>query len=143
MKRGGPLRRRAVLVRQATKRRKPAGLPQPLRARVLDRDLWTCQGCGRGPAGIRDAALRLEVHHRLPKGRGGKDRIENLVTTCGFGNAAGCHGRVDEDRAWAVGHGLVLLTGQDPAWVPVTDHAGRMWWLGVDGSKRLAEDGAA
>jgi 5-methylcytosine-specific restriction endonuclease McrA len=49
-----------------------------LTARVLARDGWRCQSCGR----MSD----LHVHHIESRGRLGSDREENLITLCAF-----CH----------------------------------------------------
>jgi 5-methylcytosine-specific restriction endonuclease McrA len=49
-----------------------------LHQRVLDRDGWRCQSCGRS----RD----LQVHHIEPRSRLGNDTEENLITLC-----AACH----------------------------------------------------
>ncbi|MDD9984850.1 MAG: HNH endonuclease [Spirochaetaceae bacterium] len=49
-----------------------------LRRRVLDRDAWTCRRCGR-PG-------RMEVHHKVPIGRGGEpfdqNNLEAVCRTC-------------------------------------------------------------
>ena len=49
-----------------------------LRFSVLRRDNFTCQYCGRG---VADGA-KLEVDHIVPKIKGGKDTINNLITSC-------------------------------------------------------------
>jgi hypothetical protein len=104
---------------------------------VLDRDVWTCQGCGKGPTAVREAGLRLEIHHRLAKGRGGTDDdLTNLLVLCGFGNAGGCHKRVDEQREWSNSRGLALPTGADPARCAVIDWEDESWTLLPDGTKR-------
>lgn len=45
------------------------------REHALVRDNYTCQCCGK-------KNCRLEVHHLLPRSRGGSDRLENLITLC-------------------------------------------------------------
>lgn len=52
---------------------KPHGVNPNLREQVFVRDNWTCQWC-LVPGG------RLDPHHILPRGRGGADRLENLVS---------------------------------------------------------------
>lgn len=47
-------------------------LPIMLRADVLKRDEFTCRWC-KVPGG------HLDVHHILPRGRGGKDHLDNLA----------------------------------------------------------------
>lgn len=46
---------------------------QRVRLKVLERDTWTCRYCSR-PAN--------HVDHVLPKSRGGKDVLDNLVAAC-------------------------------------------------------------
>jgi 5-methylcytosine-specific restriction endonuclease McrA len=55
-----------------------------LRQRVLVRDAWACQECGRVCADKREA----HVDHITPKAQGGQDVMENLRTLC-----VRCHGR--------------------------------------------------
>jgi len=47
------------------------------RLRVLDRDAWTCQYCGKHLEGA-DAT----VDHLTPKAKGGTDDTWNLVASC-------------------------------------------------------------
>lgn len=49
-----------------------------LRFAVLHRDLFRCRYCGRGPA----YDIALEVDHVMPRSQGGRDEMENLVTSC-------------------------------------------------------------
>ena len=44
---------------------------------VLQRDKSTCQHCGR-----KFPEVQLEVDHKIPRSRGGKDSLENLITLC-------------------------------------------------------------
>jgi 5-methylcytosine-specific restriction endonuclease McrA len=53
--------------------------------RVLNRDAWRCQFCGR--------MHQLEVHHRQPRSRSGDDVEENLITLC-----AECHARTHRKK---------------------------------------------
>ena len=55
-----------------------------MRQRVLVRDAWACQQCGRVCADKREA----HVDHITPKAQGGQDVMENLRTLC-----IRCHGR--------------------------------------------------
>jgi len=55
-----------------------------MRQRVLVRDAWACQECGRVCADKREA----HVDHITPKAQGGQDAMENLRTLC-----VRCHGR--------------------------------------------------
>jgi 5-methylcytosine-specific restriction protein A len=45
-----------------------------LRARVLQRDGWTCQSCG--------SANSLQVHHLVYRSQLGADASDNLITLC-------------------------------------------------------------
>jgi hypothetical protein len=58
-----------------------------LSERTKKRDHWECQRCGDlgGPEG--DSTLH--AHHILPKSKGGKDQMENLITVC-----HGCHEQI-------------------------------------------------
>ena len=47
---------------------------EQLRQKVLKRDNWRCQNCGRRES--------LEVHHRKMRSQGGDDSDVNLITLC-------------------------------------------------------------
>lgn len=51
-----------------------------LRKRVLELDRWECQKCNT--KGKPVGTTELHVHHIIPKSRGGKDKISNLITLC-------------------------------------------------------------
>lgn len=53
------------------------------RAAILKRDCHTCQNCGK-----RKQKKNLEVHHIIPRSKGGTDDPTNLVTLC-----VRCHDR--------------------------------------------------
>ena len=57
-------------------------LDENLRLATLMRDGFKCVPCGQ-------SGVRLEAHHIVPRGQGGKDTITNLITLCGQ-----CHGKV-------------------------------------------------
>lgn len=44
------------------------------RRRVLQRDGFMCVGCG--------SREDLTMHHRIPRSRGGQNRVDNLTTLC-------------------------------------------------------------
>jgi len=52
-------------------------MTKKLRFEVFKRDNFTCRYCGR-----KTPDVILEVDHVIPKSKGGKDEIENLVTSC-------------------------------------------------------------
>ena len=47
---------------------------QELRRRILVRDDWRCQRCGRREG--------LDVHHIVSRAQGGSDQERNLITLC-------------------------------------------------------------
>ena len=51
-----------------------------LRFKVLQRDRFTCQHCGKSPA--KDIGVDLHVDHIVPLSRGGETTMENLQTLC-------------------------------------------------------------
>lgn len=48
-----------------------------LRFRIFERDGFTCQYCGKRPPEVI-----LHIDHVFPVSKGGKDEIENLLTSC-------------------------------------------------------------
>ncbi len=52
--------------------------PLNLRFKVLHRDNFTCQYCGRTP---KDG-VKLEIDHIIPRKNGGNAVFENLITAC-------------------------------------------------------------
>ena len=62
------------------------------REAILHRDNYTCQVCGK-------KHVRLEVHHVIPRSKGGTDDENNLITLC-------------EDCHEAVHNGKIVLTKQ-------------------------------
>lgn len=58
----------------ATKRKT---LGNGLRFKIFHRDAFTCQYCGKRPPEII-----LEADHVIPVAHGGKDDVDNLVTSC-------------------------------------------------------------
>jgi len=62
-------------------------IPPRVRAQVLARDRYRCSRAGCG------ATRFLEVHHLVPRAKGGGNGVGNLVTLC-----SRCHGFVHEER---------------------------------------------
>jgi hypothetical protein len=59
-----------------------------IRRKALERDGYRCANCG--------AASGLEVHHIVPKGRGGSNQLGNLKTLC-----EDCHKKTESyKRPW-------------------------------------------
>jgi 5-methylcytosine-specific restriction protein A len=61
-----------------------------IRAKILLRDKWQCQSCGRICADRYEA----QVDHRVAKRDGGDDSDDNLQTLC-----LTCHGRKSREEA--------------------------------------------
>ncbi|MGD9546420.1 MAG: HNH endonuclease [Candidatus Krumholzibacteriia bacterium] len=72
--------------------RNNATIAPRVRRRVLARDGHRCQG-----PGCRNTRF-LEVHHVLPRARGGTNRPDNLITLCGA-----CHRHIHEKAQGAQG----------------------------------------
>lgn len=67
------------------------GPTKKMRNAVLLRDDYICQKCGRD---IRNRPYSLQ--HLLPRGRGGKNTMSNLVTVCGSATTpGGCHDLIE------------------------------------------------
>ena len=75
-------------------KRGKGSVPKKTVAQVLERDNWACARCG---------GLGGEIHHRLPKSRGGTHDLRNLVLICGR-----CHRWVHNNPAKAKEEGWTL-----------------------------------
>lgn len=51
-----------------------AGIPKETRKGVYKRDGWRCALC--------DSSDGIQIHHVIPRGEGGSDFPENLITLC-------------------------------------------------------------
>ena len=65
-------------------------IPLKIRLRVLERDKFRCDFCGKIPA--TDIGAKLHIDHIVPFSKGGKTTLDNLQTLCyecnlGKGNA--------------------------------------------------------
>jgi hypothetical protein len=90
-------------------------IPAALRKLILERDGYACARCRQLLQGNY-----YSLHHRLPRGRGGKHTAENLVTLCGSGTSAnGCHAHVESHRTQATEDGWLVPSGADPAHYPI------------------------
>lgn len=58
------------------------------RKAVYQRDGYSCQMCGIG--GGKKGGATLDVHHIMPKSKGGQHQPHMLLTLCRY-----CHGRMD------------------------------------------------
>jgi 5-methylcytosine-specific restriction endonuclease McrA len=84
------------------------------RVQVYLRANSCCERCGQL---IREG-MDFSVHHRLPRGRGGRNELPNLVLLCGSG-VTGCHGQVESQRAASYDTGWLVETGVEPSVKPV------------------------
>ena len=83
-----------------------ADLPPEVRASVLSRDFYQCQAAAFGFGSTTPCFGHLQVHHRLPRGRGGTHDEELLVTLC-----LGHHAEVESYRTRAYDCGLLIRSG--------------------------------
>jgi len=58
-----------------------ANIPNSLRKLVYRRDGYRCALC--------DSSQGLQIHHVIPRGQGGTDEEQNLITLCSY-----CHSHV-------------------------------------------------
>ena len=77
-------------------RSRPKGVAPLLREQVFARDSYLCQWC-KVPGG------HLDPHHVLPRGRGGRDELGNLVSL-----HRQCHRAVHEHPIEAKRRGLLV-----------------------------------
>lgn len=105
--------RRAAQVK-AAQRPRDTGPTREQRAAVHTRAGGCCERCGDRITPWVDHS----IHHRLPRGRGGRNSLSNLVLLCGSG-VTGCHGQVESQRTAAYETGWLVETGIDPATKPV------------------------
>jgi 5-methylcytosine-specific restriction endonuclease McrA len=65
---------------------KRKAIPPKRRLKVLQRDNYTCQICGKSPAKYPeleiDAVRKLEIDHVQPHSKKGSDDTDNLQTLC-------------------------------------------------------------
>lgn len=50
-----------------------------LRFEVFMRDNFTCRYCGRT---VKEDGVKLHIDHIIPKSKGGKNNLSNLITSC-------------------------------------------------------------
>lgn len=90
-------------------------IPGPVRALVLARAGGACERCGR-------EGVRLELHHRQYRSRGGLHVPQNLVALCGWGNHTGCHGWAHSEALAAQKAGFSIRSRFDPLTIPIHWH---------------------
>lgn len=100
-----------------------------VRQLILDRDGYTCLGCGKD---IRHAYW-YSIQHRKARGQGGSNSCENLVTLCGSATSPGCHLLCEARDPEMTARGLVVPSWNDPAETPVVLWTGQGVYLTTDG----------
>jgi 5-methylcytosine-specific restriction endonuclease McrA len=84
------------------------------RIAIIMRDESCCVRCG---VSLR-VPLDYSIHHRIPRGRGGSNRLSNLILLCGSATT-GCHSWIESHRGESYRQGWLVRTDEDPATVPV------------------------
>lgn len=113
-----------------TKPPRYTGPTKKMREAVLVRDKYTCQRCGRD---ITRQPYSLQ--HLLPRGRGGKNTMRNLVTVCGSATTPGmCHDFIEhQQRYQATWEGWLVPNGVNPDDWPVKRFGQQYAKPGADG----------
>lgn len=70
-----------------------ANIPNDVRRNVYRRDEWRCALC--------DSTDGLQIHHVMPRGKGGGNHSMNLITLCWRCHAA-AHGSILQADPWVV-----------------------------------------
>jgi hypothetical protein len=89
MKRKTPLKRKKRLnpISKSKHRREARFIPKAVRKEVEERSQWQCEFVSEKQLGAVMLKLRCQnpandLHHLLPKGRGGKNTVCNLMHLC-------------------------------------------------------------
>lgn len=70
-------------------------IPWEIRQQVRNRSVMICEYC--------KSALGTQLHHKLPRGRGGKHTLENLILLCSV-----CHDWTTRNPSAAKNEGLTI-----------------------------------
>lgn len=100
-----------------------------LRELILERDNWTCLGCGQD---IRSGRW-WSMQHRQARGVGGLNIAPNLVTFCGSATSQGCHLLAEARSDEMMARGFVVPSWNDPSEIPVILWTGQAVYLTMDG----------
>jgi hypothetical protein len=105
--------------------------PSPrVRQQVIERDDWTCLGCGKD---IR-STYWYSLQHRKARGQGGSNGPENIVLLCGSATSQGCHLLCEARDPEMQARGLVVPSWNDPLTTPVVLWTGRSVFLTTNGT---------
>lgn len=110
-------------------------LPKPIKhKKVPKRDRDAAEIASLMPALIHRSGGRCEVaiesicegaatnvHHRKPRGQGGRNVMRNLLHLCGSGTT-GCHGYIEHNRDVSYTNGWLVRQQQAPGQVPVISY---------------------
>lgn len=98
-------------------------LPPGVREAVYLRDGFSCVLC---------SSRAVNIHHRKPAGRGQGDHTPpNLLSLCGSGTT-GCHGWIEQNRAYALDLGWLLPQDTGDTSTPVWRPSWRSWQVLYD-----------
>jgi 5-methylcytosine-specific restriction endonuclease McrA len=126
-----PIRRKSTPKAKPSPSRTPVrgtGPGQKTRELVLARDNWQCVSCGK-PAG----SGWWSIQHRVARGVGGGNSLQNLVVLCGSATSAGCHREAENRTAESHARGYWLRSDENPALVPVLLRGRVLAWLDDSG----------
>ena len=126
-------RAREAAPRAARRPARDTGPDRATRRIVLERDGWSCAGCG---APVGQPGTWWSMQHRVARRHRPDNTPVNLVSLCGSA-VTGCHFIAEQRTAGYHERGLWLHSWEDPAEVPVmyaTADGGMTRWLRPDGS---------
>lgn len=81
-----------------------AGITKALRKQIYRRDGWACALCGRADG--------LQIHHVVPRGKGGSDEESNLIALC-----PQCHQLAHGERPIYLGYDYLRAQGYTPEYM--------------------------
>lgn len=105
------------------------------RETVLNRDDYTCAGCGQDVRHVQ----WYSIQHRKARGVGGGNDLSNLVTLCGSATSQGCHWLCEQRSDEMTARGLVVRSHEEPKDIPVVLWTGRRVYLDDEGGATDAD----
>lgn len=103
---------------------RPHQVPEYIRTLVKTRCHGQCDFCGQ-------QLNATDLHHRLQRSLGGKDRASNLVAL-----HRRCHNLIHNNIADATASGWLVASHQDPRATPVQLFDGLVWLTDLGGVSR-------